>query len=116
MSLPIKSGHSFEHFFAGRHMGTHLTRDGGEELLDALRLLLEECDRVASVNTLTDLDDGFGGLAVQVLEYFRDEVHGALLVSVRYDSFMMSYSYVLMHFISARVGFPRGARQRWGQG
>ncbi len=43
--------------------------------------MAEECDRISCISVLSDLDDGFGGLAVQVLQYIRDEIRGAALVS-----------------------------------
>ena len=45
------------------------------------RLMIEECDRLTGVNVFADLDGGFGGLSVQCLQYLRDEVRGAVLVS-----------------------------------
>lgn len=83
MPLPLKSGHTYDHFFAGKNVNTHLTRDGGEEVFDALRRMLEECDHLTCINMLADIDDGFGGLAAQVLEYLRDEVRGAVMVGRR---------------------------------
>jgi hypothetical protein len=77
--LPLKSGHAYDHFFAGKDVATHLTADGGEDMFDKLRLMIEECDHLTCVNMMADLDDGFGGLGAQYLQYLRDEVRGATL-------------------------------------
>ena len=45
----------------------------GEELEDRVRLFAEECDNLGGVQLLADWQDGFGGLASQVVELLSDE-------------------------------------------
>lgn len=110
MPLPLKSGHTFDHFFAGRNAGTHLTREGSDELFDAVRLMLEDCDRVSCINMMVDIDDGFGGLGVQILEYLRDEVHGVMMVSNALD---LAFWFCFETYIFPFVISPFGLFQRF---
>lgn len=50
-----------------------------EDIMDAIRYFMEECDRLQGFHCITDVNTGFAGIADAVLQELQDEVSGAQL-------------------------------------
>jgi hypothetical protein len=77
--LPIWHDDVYNSFFSGR--SSHfISSSDFEDLYDSFRFLLEECDRIASVDVSVDAITAAGGLACRMLEEIRDDIGGTVAV------------------------------------
>mmetsp|Transcript_16753 Transcript_16753/g.36444 ORF Transcript_16753/g.36444 Transcript_16753/m.36444 type:complete len:600 (-) Transcript_16753:35-1834(-) len=64
----------FDHFTCGADV---LSENGGkqlEDIMESIRFFLEECGRLQGVHVMVDVDSGYGSIAQQVLQEFKDDV------------------------------------------
>jgi hypothetical protein len=63
----------FDNYFAG-YGNEVLSVSYKEEIFDAFRRSIEECDHIDTVNVYADIFDGFGGLCCSLLEEIKQEM------------------------------------------
>ena len=74
--------------------------------------MLEESDHVSCVTLLADVDDGFGGLAVQIMEYLSDELRRT--ERVKFGTYIINiYNKVILRCIVASMDISWCKHARW---
>jgi hypothetical protein len=84
LALP-QSIHSnnFDNFFTGYENAPNISNNKFiEEIIERVRFFAEECDYLASISIMTDVDDGFGGLTTSLVPSLREEFGSSVIIPI----------------------------------